>query len=85
MLLFCKTFAAIYHNSNKSLITFVLLRVISTVHVINFCNLQFVQIAAKRLIDFVLFYQIAQTHLEMLPFIKYQQIAHHQYLCYFMK
>jgi len=33
-----------------------------------FICLQFVQIAAKRLIDFVLFYQIAQTHLELLPF-----------------
>jgi len=26
------------------------------------------KIAAKRLIDFVLFYQIAQNHLELLPF-----------------
>jgi len=30
--------------------------------------LKFLQIAARSLIDFVLFNQIAQTHLELLPF-----------------
>jgi len=35
-----------------------------------FIFLQFVQIAAKSLIDFVLFYQIAQTHLELMLFQK---------------
>jgi len=36
-----------------------------------FIFLQFVQIAAKSLIDFVLlFYQIAQTHLELMLFSK---------------
>jgi len=29
------------------------------------------QIAAKSLIDFMLFYQIAQTHLELLPFYEF--------------
>jgi len=33
-----------------------------------FIFLQFLQIAAKSLIDFVLFYQIAQTHLELMLF-----------------
>jgi len=35
-----------------------------------FIFLQFFQIAAKSLIDFVLFYQIAQTHLELMLFKK---------------
>jgi len=35
-----------------------------------FIFLQFVQIAAKSLIDFVIFYQIAQTHLELMLFQK---------------
>jgi len=35
-----------------------------------FIFLQFLQIAAKSLIDFVLDYQIAQTHLELMLFQK---------------
>jgi len=33
-----------------------------------FIFLQFVQIAAKSLVDFVIFYQIAQIHLELMLF-----------------
>ena len=63
------TFAAIYHNSsNKSLITFVLLRVISTIHVHFSAICTNSSKTLDYLIDFVLFYQIAQTHLELLPF-----------------
>jgi len=35
-----------------------------------FIFLQFVQIAANSLVDFVIFYQIAQTHLELMLFQK---------------
>jgi len=65
-----------FTDSDKSLITFVLFRVICnlTDSCLFFCNLiQFVQIeiAAKSLIDFArLFYQIAQTHLELMLFQK---------------
>jgi len=66
------TFATIFHNSDKSLITFVLLfGVISPIIPIHvYIFLQFFQIAAKSLIDFVLLYQIAQTHLELMLFQK---------------
>jgi len=62
------TFATIFYNSDNSLINFVLFRVISPIYVYIF--LQFLQIAAKSLIDFVLFYEIAQTHLELMLFPK---------------
>jgi len=48
-----------------------------------FLFLHFFKIAAKSLIDFVLFYQIAQTHLELMLFQKNEQLTH-QYLCYFV-
>jgi len=50
------TFATIFHNGDKSLITFVLLfRVISPIHVYFFAILIFTKISAKSLIGFVVF------------------------------
>jgi len=41
-----------------------------------FIFLHFFQIAAKSLIDFVLFYQIAQTHLELMLYKKENNKSH---------
>ena len=77
---FCYT---IFHNSDKSLITFVLFRVISPIHVYfsAICTN-----SSKKLDRFcAIFYQIAQTHLELMLFaIPKNSIKSHISICAFV-
>ena len=62
------TYATIFHNSDKSLITLVLFRVISPIHVYFF---SICTNSSKKLDrSCAILYQIAQTHLELMLFQK---------------